>query len=222
VLIQPIPATRRFPTIGTTAIVYVINGTSLAALKFLFAIDFEKVGAGVADLLIGDARGVSSYSSQSLSPVLVSPPSTPHRSTPAQLPRAHPRAETRRRVALALPSHADAHACACVLAVAGRSRAKSLELLGEIGLYEYVRFHTLPLVPVASCGSVASWSDGRSRVRLQCTPTYEPAARWLARGSLGVSVAASATATAAQPSVAADRAAQPKPRARGPVGCMPM
>jgi hypothetical protein len=125
-----------------------------------------------ADSLIGDARGVSSYFSKSLSPVLVSPPSTPHRSTPAQLPRAHPRAETRRLIALALPSPADAHVRACVLAVAGRSRAKSLELAGQIGLYKYARFETLPRVPVSSCGPVASWSDGRARVRLQCTPVH--------------------------------------------------
>ena len=125
-LIQPIPATRRFPTIGTTAIVYVINGTSLAALKFLFAIDFEKVGAGAADLLIGDARGVSSYSSKSLSPVLVSPPSTPHRSTPAQLPRAHPRTEIRPDLTHALPSPADAHVRLSCVPATGANRREIL------------------------------------------------------------------------------------------------
>ena len=126
-LIQPISATRRFPTIGTTAIVHVINGTSLAALKFLLTIDFEKVGAGAADLLIGDARGVSSYSSKSLSPVQVSAPCTPHRSTPAQQPRAHPRAEIRPGIDLALPSSGDAHVRpSCVPATGADRREISL------------------------------------------------------------------------------------------------
>jgi hypothetical protein len=208
VLIQPISANRRFPTTRMTAIVHVIDGTSLEALKFLFAIDFGRVGAGAADWLTSSARGVSCCCYSSRSSAQVSVPSTPHRSTPAQLPRASPRAENRCRITLVLPSPADAHLRACVLAVPGQSRAKSLELVGETGLYENGRLETLPWVPVLSGGSVPSWSDGRVRVRLECTPTYEPAARWLARGSLGVSVAASATASAARPSVTAGAAAQ--------------
>jgi hypothetical protein len=51
---------------------------------------------------------------------------------------------------------------------------------------------------------------------------YEPAARWLARGSLGVSVAASATASAAGPSVAADGTAQLAPGARSWLGRVPV
>jgi hypothetical protein len=126
VLIQPFFENRACPTIRMTEIDLVINGASPTALKFVLAINFQKVGAGAADSLIGDARGVTSYYAQSFSTVQVSAQPARHRSTPAQLPRAHPRAEIRPDLTHALPSPADAHVRLSCVPATGANRREIL------------------------------------------------------------------------------------------------
>ena len=68
----------------------------LTALKFLIAINFEKVAdkRGLYPLSSGSLR-VSHCFPAPLSPSQVSAPCTPQLRTPAQLPPAHPRAKIR-------------------------------------------------------------------------------------------------------------------------------
>ena len=91
VLIQHISVNRRFSTTRTAAIDLTINGASRTALKFVYAIDVGRFGAGAADLLNSSARGVSCCCSTSRSSAQVSvhPPHTAARPPSC---RAHTRA----------------------------------------------------------------------------------------------------------------------------------